>query len=230
MEKKDLRLARERRRRKENRLAILKAAEAVILRKGYTALTMDDVAQEAEFSKATLYHYFKSKGELIVEIIAQLFEEIDQELNRIKGLNVSAREKLRQGIRYYLSFHQEKENISRVLMMDRSFMEKMKIFVTEEKKLTSEMDKKFISRIKTRRKEILAGVDEIMKEGIDAGEFREMDVTAAVILFEALLQGYCHATFWQDRRYSIDDAAELIHEFFLQGIEKKKSKVKGEQR
>ena len=43
---------------------ILDAAEKVFFEKGYNAAKMDDVAQEAEFSKGTLYLYFKSKEEL----------------------------------------------------------------------------------------------------------------------------------------------------------------------
>jgi AcrR family transcriptional regulator len=230
MEKTELRLERERWKRQEYRQEILKAAEKVISQKGYSAMTMDDVAREAEFSKATLYHYFKGKGEIILQIIESFFDDIDQELTRIRSIETSASNKLKQGIRYYLRFNQDKENISRVLMMDKSFMEKMKIFITDEKELTSEVDKKFMSKIRNKRREILDGVAEMLREGVESGDFRKMDISKAVDFFEAALQGYCHSQFWQDRSYSVKDATALIHGFFLQGIEKKTEKPKGEPR
>ncbi|MEZ5357834.1 MAG: TetR/AcrR family transcriptional regulator [Candidatus Zixiibacteriota bacterium] len=49
-------------REREQRISeILDAAERVITKKGYRAVTMDDIAAEAELSKGTLYLYFKSK-------------------------------------------------------------------------------------------------------------------------------------------------------------------------
>lgn len=230
MKKKELRLERERWKRQEYRREILKAAEKVIARKGYSAMTMDDVAKEAEFSKATLYHYFKGKGELILEIIESYFDEINQESARIKNLKISAKEKLKRGIHFYLWFNQEKENISRVLMLDKSFMEKLKIFVADEKKLTSEIDKKFINSIKAKRREILAGVGQIFREGVENREFRNINIPATVALFEALLQGYSHVKFWHEKQYSLNEATSLINNLFLQGIEKKQGKAKGEQR
>jgi AcrR family transcriptional regulator len=227
VEKKEMRLERERWRRQEYRQEILRAAEKVIAQKGYSAMTMDDVAREAEFSKATLYHYFKGKGEIILQIIESFFDEIQQDLTRVRNMQAGASAKLKRGIHFYLKFNRDKENISRVLMMDKSFMEKMKIFVTKEKALTSEIDRRFFHSIKAKRRDILAGVAQILREGMDGGEFRKVDIGKAVDFFEAVLQGYCYSQFWQERQYDLNEAVALIHGFFLQGIEKKKGAAKG---
>jgi AcrR family transcriptional regulator len=225
-----MRLERERWRRQEYRQEILRAAEKVIAQKGYSAMTMDDVAREAEFSKATLYHYFKGKGEIILQIMESFFGQIQQELTRVRNIKAGASDKLKRGIHFYLKFNRDKENISRVLMMDKSFMEKMRVFVTKEKALTSEIDKRFFRSIKAKRREILAGVAQILREGVNDGEFRKVDIEKAVDFFEAVLQGYCHSQFWQDRQYDLNEAVALIHGFFLQGIEKKEGAAKGESR
>jgi AcrR family transcriptional regulator len=221
MKRKELQQEREEWRRERFRRSIIEAAERAIVRKGYSAVTMDDVAREAQLSKATLYHYFRGKGELIVEILAHFFEEIDAEVQKISLLPISAREKLKKGIRFYLQFNLDKENISRLLITDRSFVEKMKIFVTEEKKLASDMDRRFIARMKARRKEILDRVGGFLKEGVAAGEFRRIDVSAAVTFLESLLQGYWHVRYWHERPYTVKEATEIIHGFFLQGIQKR---------
>ncbi|MDH4270480.1 MAG: TetR/AcrR family transcriptional regulator [Candidatus Aminicenantes bacterium] len=221
MERKKLQREREEKRRQQFHHSILEAAERVIVRKGYNVMTMDDVAREAQLSKATLYHYFRSKGELTLEILGHFFEEINEEVQKISLLPLSAKERLKKGIRFYLQFHQEKENISRMLITDRSFIEKMKIFVTEEKKLTSDTDRRFITKMKTRRKDILDQVAGFLRDGVADGEFRKIDVSAAVTFLESLLQGYCHVRYWHERPYSVREATEIIHGFFLQGIQKR---------
>jgi AcrR family transcriptional regulator len=230
MKRKELQEEREEWRRQEFRRCILRAAEGVIVRKGYSAMTMDDVAREAQFSKATLYHYFRSKGELLLEILGNFFEETDQEVQKINRLRLSAREKLKRGIHFYLRFNEEKENISRMLIMDRAFTEKMNIFVSDERTITSEVDRRFITKMKTKRKDILDGVSRILTEGMASGEFRKMDVADAVTFLESLLQGYCHVRFWHDRPLSAKEATEIIQEFFLRGIEKKDGTAKGASR
>jgi AcrR family transcriptional regulator len=227
MKRKELQVEREEWRRREYRRCILEAAERVIVARGYSAMTMDDVAREAQSSKATLYHYFRGKGEILLEILAHFFEEIDQEVQRINRQALCAREKLRRGIEFYLRLSEEKENISRMLMMDRAFMEKMNILIAPERGLASEADRRFITKVRAKRKDIQDGVAQTLKEGMASGEFRRMDVPAAVLCLEALLEGYSHVRIWPDSRYSPRRAAAIIQEFFLKGIEKKDPTAKG---
>jgi AcrR family transcriptional regulator len=228
MQQNEVRREREEHRRQEYRRLILQAAEKVVVQKGTSAMTMDDVAREAAFSKATLYHYFRSKGELILELLQNFFEELNREVLKIKALRLTASEKLKRGIQFYLQSNQEKENISRMLMMDRSFMEKMKILVIDEKDLVSEKDKQFIERLKAKRREILDSVADIIKQGVASGEFRRVDVEKAVTFLEAILWGYCHVRFWRDKKYSVRDTTNFIHGFMLQGLEKKDEIRKGD--
>ncbi len=59
------RKAREKERRRNQ---IIDAAESVIFSKGLEQSTMDEIAEEAELSKGTLYLYFKNKNELYLAI------------------------------------------------------------------------------------------------------------------------------------------------------------------
>ena len=52
-----------------HRGSILAAAERLFAEKGTEGTTMDDIAREAEYSKATLYVYFQSKEEIIDAIL-----------------------------------------------------------------------------------------------------------------------------------------------------------------
>ena len=62
------RKAREKKRRRNQ---IIDAAEAIIFSKGLEQATMDEIAEEAELSKGTLYLYFKNKNELYLAITAR---------------------------------------------------------------------------------------------------------------------------------------------------------------
>ena len=57
---------------------ILEAAENLFLSEGYDGTTMDQIAEESEFSKGTLYNYFKSKEELYLAIGVKAYDLIVQ--------------------------------------------------------------------------------------------------------------------------------------------------------
>lgn len=60
------RQAQERERRKDQ---ILKGALTVFKEKGLEKSTMDEIAKQADFGKATLYYYFSSKEEIFIELL-----------------------------------------------------------------------------------------------------------------------------------------------------------------
>ena len=53
----------------EKAKAMLNAAGTLFLSQGFDATTMDDIASEAEVSKATLYKHFGSKRDLFVQMV-----------------------------------------------------------------------------------------------------------------------------------------------------------------
>lgn len=66
---------------------IINAAEKVFFEKDFEHATMDDIAKEVEYTKKTLYSYFKSKEELYYEIMLRGYNTInamcDEKLNEI---------------------------------------------------------------------------------------------------------------------------------------------------
>lgn len=230
MAKTVLQQEREDRRRREYRRLILEAAERVIDRQGLTGTTMDDVAREAECSKATLYQYFPSKTGLQLELLGNFFDEFARGIKKIREGRGSAGEKLRAGIRFYLEYHQKKENIGRMLWLDREFRDKMAVLVTEERRKITAADLEFLDGLKVKRRESLDGAARIIRQGMAAGEFRELDVPSTVTFIEALLQGFCHLRSWQERSGLLPEAADAIYEFILKGLERPARRPKGEPR
>lgn len=74
---------RKEREKAQRREVLIDAAERVFFANGFESATMEMVAEEAEYSKATLYLYFKSKEDLYLAIIErgnailrQMFTEV----------------------------------------------------------------------------------------------------------------------------------------------------------
>ncbi len=92
----EARTSRKEREKERKRTLILEAAERVFRRKGYQATTMDEVAEEAEFSKGTLYLYFHSKFALFAELSNETLGLVLSEFRAIAAKGLSGRESVRQ--------------------------------------------------------------------------------------------------------------------------------------
>jgi AcrR family transcriptional regulator len=151
----EIRRERELRRREGYRETILHAAERVILRKGYSATTMDDVAREAQFSKATLYKYVPGKGILLFEIMGHYFDEIQNRMAEILAGPGTAGEKLRLFIRMILLYQEDKENITRVLWMDNAMLKLVRVFAASTGKAGSATaaDRKMLGLLQRKSRE-----------------------------------------------------------------------------
>ena len=63
-----------------NRSNILSAAKRLFIEKGIAQTTMDDISKEADYSKSTVYAYFKSKDEIHSHIILENFEILKNDI------------------------------------------------------------------------------------------------------------------------------------------------------
>ncbi len=86
------------RRREET---ILNAAHALMLEKGYAAMTMDDLAARAGITKPTLYRYFSSKETIAVKALVRLIRRGREYLAQIDP-QLPAIERIEQAIRWVL--------------------------------------------------------------------------------------------------------------------------------
>ena len=59
----------------QTREKILAAAKKIFARKGFDGARVDEIAQKAKVNKALIYYYFKSKEEILEEIMKQFLEE-----------------------------------------------------------------------------------------------------------------------------------------------------------
>ena len=58
-----------------NRAALLRAARRVFLKRGYHAATLDQIAEEAGFSKGVVYSQFAGKADLFLALLEERIEQ-----------------------------------------------------------------------------------------------------------------------------------------------------------
>jgi AcrR family transcriptional regulator len=228
MEKRNLREERKRHRQEENKDSILQAAEKVFVQKGYSLSTVDDIAVEAQFSKATLYRYFKSKSDIFLEIIYGSFEESYQEIKKIQEKSLSAEEKLRELIGYIFSYYHEKKNLARILFVEKAAMEKITSTKLEFPVAHGPVHPDIPPRFLSKMRQISDLICAIIEEGVESGEFRDLDVQDAGVVLGSLIRGIHFRGPLHDREYSMQEATDLLHSFFLNGIKRQKKVRKGD--
>ncbi|NOZ57855.1 MAG: TetR/AcrR family transcriptional regulator [Calditrichaeota bacterium] len=95
-------------RERQGRLeAIRKAALKLFARDGYAQTTMDQVAEEAELAKGTIYYYFGSKAQLFEHVLEHYTERLFASLMaRIRSEDTAA-EAIENLMNGYLDFYEE---------------------------------------------------------------------------------------------------------------------------
>jgi AcrR family transcriptional regulator len=100
------------------REGILDAAAKIFSEKGYNATSMQDIANAVHLQKASLYHHFSSKQEILVEILDDALELINNHLEQVLAQSLSPDEKIRQAIVSYFQTIAENQNLAAVLLME----------------------------------------------------------------------------------------------------------------
>lgn len=83
---------------------IINAAEEVIIKRGFEAATMDEIAEQAELSKGTLYLYFKNKMALYLAICDRGSAKLNRQLAKVLTMDKPGLELNRLLGETYLNF------------------------------------------------------------------------------------------------------------------------------
>jgi len=161
---------------------------------GYYSTSMEDIAESAGLRKPTLYHYFKSKDEILLEIHSEMIELI---LRRHE-------ERLAAGVE---SHSQELRGLMGDLIeLMETHPGHLRIFFEHQRELPD----RYKEAIRARRQRFRGFVFDAIAGGIEAGEFIETDVEMATL---AIL-GMCNWTYQWLRPNQERTAAEVTESFW----------------
>jgi TetR/AcrR family transcriptional regulator, fatty acid metabolism regulator protein len=102
----------------DRREEILQAAVRVFAQKGYHACRVSDIAAEAGVAHGLLYHYFRSKEDVLEEIFRATWSDLLAEVARIEERGGTALDQLRAVAALYLGSWLRAPDLIRVLVRE----------------------------------------------------------------------------------------------------------------
>ena len=138
---------------------ILLSSRKLIEEIGFSALTMDKVAQKAGIAKGTVYLYFKDKDDLLEKVLSSGFERMFERIKiRIAKENGTVN-KLKSLINENIKHIYENRYFFKTIFLDEVNV----VFLKKKSKESFNL----------RRKRYTDFIGEIIKSGIESGEFRK---------------------------------------------------------
>ncbi len=107
----------------DQRQAILDQAAQLFARHGYSATSMNQVAEACGLSKATLYHYFRDKYSMLVSIADGHVSHLQSLVQEPAAPGATPRQRLEQLIHRIVATYADAEHAHRVLTEDVRFLE-----------------------------------------------------------------------------------------------------------
>jgi TetR/AcrR family transcriptional regulator, cholesterol catabolism regulator len=84
--------------------ALLEAATALFHANGYSRTSMQDLADAVGLLKGSLYHYIRSKDDLLFSVIQAHHRQVFQNVTNVRAMPGDAEAKLRQFVRWHAEY------------------------------------------------------------------------------------------------------------------------------
>jgi AcrR family transcriptional regulator len=101
-----------------NRDQILETSAQIIRQKGFHAASMQDIATAVNLQKASLYHHFSSKQEILLELLDRALDLLSERVSEVLAREIPIDEKLRQAMQVYLGSLAENADLAAVLLLE----------------------------------------------------------------------------------------------------------------
>jgi AcrR family transcriptional regulator len=179
---------------------VYRTAAQIILRKGYDATSINDIANALGMTKAGLYHYINGKKELLFDIMNFGLDELEEEVATPARSIADASERLR----FIIASH------ARLVTRGQGAIT---ILVDEITALTPAQN-----RIITRRKrEYFDRLREVLNELKSQGKLQDVDTTTATFSLLGMIN-WLSRWFRQDGALTQEEIAEQITKIALNGL------------
>jgi AcrR family transcriptional regulator len=185
---------------KERRDAIIDTSASVFARRGYHATGIAELCDVNGFGKGAFYYYIGSKEELLAAIHDRVMDEVMLGADRVEVAGGSPSAQLQMlGTELLDVIHRYPDHVW--------------VFLHEFPALTDERAEQF----RTRRREYERRVEAVLRDGVDAGEFREVDpwLTARAWLG---MHNYTYLWLKAGGSVSARDVAKPFADIFIRGI------------
>ena len=185
----------------DTRQKIINATMLVAAKNGFERATTGEISRTAGVSEGIIYHYFRSKQELYVNMIKERADNYRQALDKeISGIG-SPRKKLEKLIDFHFGHFTGKKSMFRGVL-DR----------TSDTPVIKEQ------LLKLAMSPYCRMIAEIIGKGIKAGEFRDVNPQAAAFGLLGMMQIPAIAMHFGHAEFSVRDAADTVKKIYFGGI------------
>jgi AcrR family transcriptional regulator len=193
--------------KEESRQKIMRAAYEAFAEKGYSQTSMDDIVKRSGLSKGTLYWHFKNKQELFLATLELVMKAWDEQLANLADTGGPAEDRIRSFFSDVGAVFATNKNLIG-LMVDAFFQSYQ---MEEAQFLMKDIYARFIGHI-----------EHIVQQGIDNGEFREVDPHMAAV---SLMAGGDGVSFYIlfEPDWDLFKALNTITDLILRGLRKEES-------
>lgn len=186
--------------RNERRDEIIKCSAELFDKVGYHMASMQMIADAVGLGKPTLYHYFKSKSEILYEMHRGLMAELMQSLSTHEAKALAADEMLRAISRDTVKFIREHPGYI------RAFFEHY-----------DDLDDTHKELIRKQRSDYLKMISSIIKDGMDAGIFETRDPRVSALVFLGILN-WTYQWMPSQKNVRVAKLADTLSDVFLNGM------------
>lgn len=188
--------------RSATREQLLAGALKVFAARGLGATRISDIAAEAGVAQGLLYHYFRTKEEMYVELVRSAFERMNEAARALEELPLSPREKIAKAIADLLRLLEEKENFSRYFML------------TTQASMSAATPEEAKAIIRRQRAVPYDALARILRAGQQDGTIRQHDADELAVLFWVLIKGLAMQRAAFGRKFQAPDPRLLSSLFF----------------
>jgi len=179
---------------------IKRVAINLFYKKGYYATSMSHIAQGSKIQKASIYHHYPNKEEILVDIFQRTIEDLEKSLeSHLKDVH-GTENRMHAAIRSHIIFHIERQK--EAIIAD-----------SELRVLTANNYKTFIRmRDNYERK-----FQKVIKEAIEEGIFKLSDYKIVSYGILTMCTAVC-SWFNNAGRLTKDEVANILADFIIRGL------------
>ena len=184
------------------RQEILDAATIVFAAKGIVATTVRDISDRCGIHSGSLYHHFKSKEEMIAEILVPVVASLLETFDHIATQTDDPVEILRRGIAAAVKQTASNPDVARILQQNEQQIR----------------DYPGLDEIVRQRRSIRERIERAISDGISSSTFRsDIDPrVASMMLFDSVLGAYRHLE--PTGSYNAEQLTQQLIALNLQGL------------
>jgi AcrR family transcriptional regulator len=183
---------------------IAQAAKEVFAEHGYQRATLEEIAQRAGMSKATIYLYYRNKDDLFLHVVEELITTVMAATAQEAVTPKPPLEKLYGMVRGKIEFYEREREFFRIYLNEKQGLEVAP--KDPHKRAVRDM---YLQGVHT-----LAGV---VQEGIDAGVLRPLDSQRLAFFLQEMISNVLEQRILGDIDTAVEADVELVLSLFLDG-------------